>query len=307
VNRVQLLPDDKIVIDFTGVTKQFRSTKALDKVNLILNKGEILGFLGPNGAGKTTAIRIMTGFIKPTSGTVYFFGKDAWLNRTEIAANVGFVPDSINTYQMSSGIDLLEYWSGLQGVDPVLREELLNRLDFPTSALSRPVRTYSQGMAKKLSIVQALQHDPSVIILDEPTTSLDPLVQQTLFTILKEFKSNGSTVFMSSHNLNDVQRVCDRIAMINNGSIIAEGDVSKMIDNAERSVEIKFSSRNIPDLSKITGVTNIVLDNETVRLKVKGSINHLLQALKTHSVDDLVIERPNLDSVFLSYYQTEEE
>ena len=112
---------------------------------------------------------------------------------------------------------------------------------------------------------------------------------------------------MSSHNLNDVQRVCDRIAMINNGSIIAEGDVSKLIDNAERSVEIKFSNRNTPDLSKITGVANIVVDNEIVRLKIKGSIKHLLQALKTQSVDDLAIERPNLDSVFLSYYETEEE
>tara|TARA_Y100001960_G_scaffold147254_1_gene155832 strand:+ start:550 stop:1464 length:915 start_codon:yes stop_codon:yes gene_type:complete len=302
-----VLPDEETVIDFTGVTKQFRSTKALDEVNLTLKKGEILGFLGPNGAGKTTAIRIMTGFIKPTSGTVYFLGKDAWLNRAEIAAHVGFVPDSINTYQISSGIDLLEYWSGLQGSDPVLRKELLKRLDFPTSALSKPVRTYSQGMAKKLSIVQALQSDPSVIILDEPTTSLDPLVQQTLFSILKEFKSKGSTVFMSSHNLNDVQRVCDRIAMINNGSIIAEGDVSKMIDNAERSVEIKFSSRETPDLSKITGVTNVIVENEIVRLNVKGSIKHLLQALKTQSVDDLAIERPNLDSVFLSYYETEEE
>ena len=304
---MHLLPDEQIVTDFNEVTKQFRSTKALDKVNLVLKKGEILGFLGPNGAGKTTAIRIMTGFIKPTSGRVYFFGKDAWLNRAEIAAHVGFVPDSINTYQMSSGIDLLEYWSGLQGSDPVLRKELLKRLDFPTSALSRPVRTYSQGMAKKLSIVQALQHDPSVIILDEPTTSLDPLVQQTLFTILKEFKSKGSTVFMSSHNLNDVQRVCDRIAMINNGSIIAEGDVSKMIDNAERSVEIKFSSINTPDLSKITGVTNLIVDNEVVRLNVKGPIKHLLEALKTQSLDDLAIERPNLNSVFLSYYEPEEE
>ena len=302
-----VLPDEETVIDFTGVTKQFRSTKALDEVNLTLKKGEILGFLGPNGAAKTPAIRIMTGFIKPTSGTVYILGKDAWLNRAEIAAHVGFVPDSINTYQISSGIDLLEYWSGLQGSDPVLRKELLKRLDFPTSALSKPVRTYSQGMAKKLSIVQALQSDPSVIILDEPTTSLDPLVQQTLFSILKEFKSKGSTVFMSSHNLNDVQRVCDRIAMINNGSIIAEGDVSKMIDNAERSVEIKFSSRETPDLSKITGVTNVIVENEIVRLNVKGSIKHLLQALKTQSVDDLAIERPNLDSVFLSYYETEEE
>ncbi|MFL2640441.1 MAG: ABC transporter ATP-binding protein [Dehalococcoidia bacterium] len=291
---------------FNQVTKQFSSTKALDKVNLTLNEGEILGFLGPNGAGKTTAIRVMTGFIKPTSGEVSFLGKDAWVHRREIAHHVGFVPDLINSYQANLGSDLLNYWSGLQGVTPILREELLDRLDFPRDALLKPVRTYSQGMAKKLSIIQALQHNPSVIILDEPTTSLDPLVQQTLFNILKEFKSKGSTIFMSSHNLNDVQRICDRVAMINNGAIIAEGNIADMIDQLERNIEIKFSTSKIPDLSSIEGITNINVDQKTVHLRVKGNIKHLLNVLKSQTVDDLVIERPNLDSVFLSYYQTEE-
>jgi ABC-2 type transport system ATP-binding protein len=291
---------------FTQVTKQFSATKALDQVNLILNEGEILGFLGPNGAGKTTAIRVMTGFIKPTSGEVSFLGKDAWVDRAEIARHIGFVPDSMNTYQSNLGSDLLDYWSDLQGVDPVYREELLDRLDFPRDALLRPVRTYSQGMAKKLSIVQALQHSPRVIILDEPTTSLDPLVQQTLFGILKEFKSKGSTIFMSSHNLNDVQRICDRIAMINNGAIIAEGNIADMIDKLERNIEVKFPTSKIPDLSMIEGVTNINLDQNIVHLRIKGPIKHLLQVLQSETVEDLVIERPNLDSVFLSYYQTEE-
>lgn len=292
---------------FNRVTKRFSSTKALDEVSLILNEGEILGFLGPNGAGKTTAIRVMTGFIKPTSGEVSFLDKDAWVHREEIARHIGFVPDLMNTYQANLGSDLLDYWSGLQGADPVFREELLNRLDFPRDALLKPVRTYSQGMAKKLAIVQALQHNPSVIILDEPTTSLDPLVQQTLFAVLKEFKSRGSTIFMSSHNLSDVQRICDRIAMINNGAIIAEGNIANMIDELERNIEVKFATANIPDLSKVEGVTNISLVQDIVHLRVKGPIKHLLQVLQAETVEDLVIERPNLDSVFLSYYQTKEQ
>ena len=292
---------------FNRVTKRFSSTKALDEVSLILNEGEILGFLGPNGAGKTTAIRVMTGFIKPTSGEVSFLDKDAWVHREEIARHIGFVPDLMNTYQANLGSDLLDYWSGLQGTDPVFREELLNRLDFPRDALLKPVRTYSQGMAKKLSIVQALQHNPRVIILDEPTTSLDPLVQQTLFTVLKEFKSRGSTIFMSSHNLSDVQRICDRIAMINNGAIIAEGNIANMIDELERNIEVKFATAKIPDLSKVEGVTNISLVQDIVHLRVKGPIKHLLQVLQAETVEDLVIERPNLDSVFLSYYQTKEQ
>ena len=128
----------------------------------------------------------------------------------------------------------------------------------------------------------------------------------TLEVLLKEFKSKGSTIFMSSHNLNDVQRICDRIAMINNGAIIAEGNIADMIDKLERNIEVKFPTSKIPDLSMIEGVTNISLDQDIVHLRIKGPIKHLLQALQSETVEDLVIERPNLDSVFLSYYQTEE-
>jgi len=304
---VNNLPDSNLAIEFNEITKRFSKTNALKELSLTVKSGEIFGFLGPNGAGKTTAIRIITGFIKPTVGTVLINGLDSWLDKEYISQTLGFVPDNSNTFSSRSGAQLLEFWTGLQKTEPVMREEIIDRLDFPRDALDRPVRTYSQGMMKKLNIIQAFQNDPRILVLDEPTSSLDPLVQKNFFEMLIEFKEKGATIFMSSHALAEVEKICDRIGIIRKGKIIATENMLSISEKYERRMEITFADDNTPDLSSIPNVIKVVKKGNILYLRVVGPVNAIIDSFSSYQIQDLIFERARLDEIFLSYYDEEKD
>ena len=198
--------------------------RALESLDLAVAEGEIFGFLGPNGAGKSTAIRLLLGFLHPTAGTGALFGLDIVRDSVAIRRRVGYLPGGIALYDSMTGERLLDYLGELSGRRPVRRAEWCDRLELSSATLRRLVRDYSRGMRQKIGIIQALQHDPELAILDEPTEGLDPLMQRAFYDILDSLKAEGRTIFFSSHVLSEVERVCDRVAIIRRGQLITTDD-----------------------------------------------------------------------------------
>lgn len=291
------------VIRTAGLTKNYGSLQALQEVDLTVSAGEVFGFLGPNGAGKTTAIRLLTGFIKATSGHAYVFGKDAWQERVAIAQDLGFLPDSGGLDDGRTGEELLAYLTALQGRPAVMQRDLLERLDLSQEALRRRIKTYSQGMRQKLGLVQALQHDPSLVVLDEPTSGLDPLVQQTFFDLVRELRERGKTIFMSSHTLSDVERLCDRVGIVRDGRLVAIERVEDLRGQRIRRMEVVFSDDAAPDMGKVQGVVDVSRSGRTWLLTVQGDVNPVLRELARHGVEDLIFEQAHLEEIFLDYYR----
>jgi ABC-2 type transport system ATP-binding protein len=275
-------------------------------MDLTVYAGEVFGFLGPNGSGKTTTIRLLTGFIRPTAGRAAVFGMDAWGDRVAIAQGLGYLPDSGGLDDSRSGRDALDFLAALQVRPPALQDELLDKLEFPRSALRRRVKTYSQGMRQKLAIVQALQHDPSLVILDEPTSGLDPLMQQTFFDIVEDLRRRGRTVFMSSHALSEVERLCDRVGIVREGELVAVERVETLRARRVRQMEVTFAGEPPLDGAKLPGVMDIAQDGRVWRLRVQGNVTPLVRELAKFELEDLVFEQARLEDVFLAYYQSEE-
>lgn len=293
------------VIRTAGLTKHYGPIHALHEVDLTVSAGEVFGFLGPNGAGKTTTIRLLTGFIKATSGHAYVFGKDAWRERVAIAQDVGFLPDSGGLDEGRTGEELLAYLTALQGRPAVMQRDLLERLGLSQEALRRRIKTYSQGMRQKLGLVQALQHDPSLVILDEPTSGLDPLVQQTFFDLVRELRDRGKTIFMSSHTLSDVERLCDRVGIVRDGRLIAIERVEDLRGQRIRRMEVVFSDDSTLDMRGIQGVVDVSRSGRRWSLTVQGDVNPVLRELARRDVEDLIFEQAHLEEIFLDYYREE--
>ncbi len=300
------MPD---VISIENLTHRYGTVLAVDGLNLNVTEGEIFGFLGPNGAGKTTTIRILTGFLRSTSGYARILGLDCWNDTIEIKRRLGFLPDAPSLYGNLTGVEFLDYMTRLQGAGgPPLRQRVSDLLELSEAALRRKIKGYSHGMQKKLAIVQAVQHDPDLIIMDEPTEALDPLVQQSLFEFLLEFRSRGRTVFFSSHNLPEVERLCDRVGIIREGSLVAVEKVEELHKRKLRHMEVVLADDAQYDgLSKVPGVVSFDRDGRTLRFVVKGDINPVIRALAEVDVEDLVFEQPHLEEVFMEYYRSDGE
>jgi ABC-2 type transport system ATP-binding protein len=238
------------VIETSGLSKHYRPTglrrfgpgrggeviRALDHVGLAVHPGEVFGFLGPNGAGKSTCIRLLLGFLHPTAGSARVLDLDTRSDGVAIRGRVGYLPGGIALYDGMTGADLLDYLGSFYGRPPVLRRRLADGLELATRDLARPVRDYSRGMRQKLGIVQALQHDPELAILDEPSEGLDPLMQRAFYEILDDLRAAGRTVFLSSHILSEVERVCDRVAIVRHGQLVALEEIGSLL--ARRSSRI---------------------------------------------------------------------
>jgi ABC-2 type transport system ATP-binding protein len=236
---------DAIATD--GLTKHFGSRwpslrrrpgqppiRALDDLTITVQAGEIFGFLGPNGAGKSTAIRLLLGFLHPTAGTARVFGLDVATSGATLRGRVGYLPGGIALYDSLTGTQLLDYLAAFYVRPPVLRADLVERLELSARDLGRPIRDYSRGMRQKIGIVQALQHDPELAILDEPSEGLDPLMQRAFYAILDQRRAAGRTVFFSSHVLLEVERVCDRVAIIRTGRLVALERVGALLARRRR-------------------------------------------------------------------------
>ncbi len=228
INGMEGTPVDA-VISTQALTKHYGPVRALNDLTLDVRRGEIFGFLGPNGAGKSTAIRTLLGFLHATRGTASVLGHDIATDSVEIRRNTGYLPGGIALYDSLTGEQVLDYLVDMQGLEPRRRVELCERLELPASVLRRRVRDYSRGMRQKIGVVQALQHDPELAILDEPTEGLDPLMQLAFYRLLDDLRAEGKTVFFSSHVLSEVERLCDRVAIIRAGHLMAIHDVAELL------------------------------------------------------------------------------
>jgi ABC-2 type transport system ATP-binding protein len=276
---------------------------ALDDVSISVRDGEIFGFLGPNGAGKSTLIRLLLGFLHPSAGSASVLGRDIVSESVAIRRSVGYLPGGIALYDNLTGERLLGYLGELTGRPASRRAELLDRLELSAATLRRPVREYSRGMRQKIGIIQALQHDPDLAILDEPSEGLDPLMQRAFYAILDDLRAAGRTIFFSSHVLSEVERVCDRVAIVRSGRLVALEDVGTLLQRRRRSVEIRLADAEPPDLDGVPGVTAVERIGEgRIMCQLEGDVGPFLAAITGHRVIDLTIEPAHLEEAFLELY-----
>ncbi len=293
------------IIELQGVTKAYGRVRALDGVDMTVRAGTLFGFLGPNGAGKTTTIRILTGFIRASAGTARLFGLDAWRDSVALNRRLGFLPDTAAVYGGMTGREFLDYVARLRGHRrPPLQRELRERLELSDEALSRKLKGYSHGMRQKVMLVQAMQHDPDLLIMDEPTEALDPLVRQALFSFLREFTDRGHTVFMSSHVLSEVEEACQEVAIIRGGRVVSTGPVAELLASYTRTMWVEFREPPPNGLSA-PGVAVVSRENNLWQLAVSGDINPVIRELANYDLVDLTFERASLEELFLDYYREE--
>ena len=279
--------------------------RALEDVSIDVNEGEIFGFLGPNGAGKSTAIRLLLGYLHPTAGSASVLGLDAVRDSVAIRGRVGYLPGGIALYDTMTGAGLLDYLAALYGRPAPRRAELLERLELSSRTLSRLVRDYSRGMRQKIGIVQALQHDPELAILDEPTEGLDPLMQHAFYNLLEDMRAEGRTIFFSSHVLSEVERVCDRVAIVRHGRLVALQDVSSLLAHRKRNVEMRLAGP-APALADVPGVSGVDVYDGMVRCQLDGDMGPFLRAIEGAPITDLTIEPAHLEEAFLEFYTDED-
>ena len=279
--------------------------RALEELSIEVAEGEIFGFLGPNGAGKSTTIRLLLGFLHPTAGSASVLGLDVVRDSVEIRRRTGYLPGGIALYDTLTGERLLDYLADLTGRPPVRRAELCDRLEMSDATLRRLVRDYSRGMRQKMGIIQALQHDPELAILDEPTEGLDPLMQRAFYTILDDLKKAGRTIFFSSHVLSEVERVCDRVAIVRRGRLVALEDVDALLARRKRNVEMRVDGP-LPLLEGVPGVSNVAANpNGRITCQLEGDVGPFLAAIRDNRVMDLTIEPAHLEEAFLELYHDE--
>jgi ABC-2 type transport system ATP-binding protein len=292
-----------------GLTKTYgrRRSRGIARLDLEVRPGEVFGFLGPNGAGKTTTIRVLLDLIRPTSGTALVLGRDSRRETLAIQARSGYLPGELYLYPNLTGRETLRYLGNLRGgVEWDYVAALADRLDCD---LDRKVADLSSGNKRKIGLIQAFMHRPELLILDEPTSGLDPLVQREFYRLLDEARETGQTVFLSSHVLPEAQRVCDRVAFIREGELVAVEDVAALTGKAVRELEVVFA-RPVPSaaFAGIPGVTGVVADGDAaqmLRLTVTGSLDPVLKKLAEHQVLDLVSQVPDLEDVFMTFYAGE--
>ena len=278
------------------------SIHALDSLDISVREGEIFGFLGPNGAGKSTMIRLLLGYLHPTAGEGRVLGLDIVRDSVAIRRRIGYLPGGIALYDSLTGERVLDYLAELTGRSPVRRKELCDRLELSSSTLRRLVRDYSRGMRQKIGIVQALQHDPELAILDEPTEGLDPLMQRAFYGILDTLKAEGRTIFFSSHVLSEVERVCDRVAIIRHGRLVATEEMAGLLAGRKRIVDMRLTGVP-PSLEGVAGVSGVAVSDGRLTCRVEGDVGPFLAAIAGVSIVDLTIEPAHLEEAFLEFYE----
>jgi len=295
---------DAPAIALDHLSKSYGRLLAVRDLSLTVSRGEVFGFLGLNGAGKTTTIRVLLDFLRPTRGVARVFGFDCQRESAKTRALVGYLPAELGLYPDMTGEELLRLTARLGGsdVDHSYRERLLDRLELAHSDLARQLREYSTGMKRKLGLIQALQSDPPLLILDEPTEGLDPLVQSALFDILFELRRRERTVFMSSHVLSQVERLCDRIAVIRKGEIVLLSTVDEARRRTGRTMRVQFE-RDVPAIEMPSGVAAVTMSSREWTLRLEGEAGPLIQRLASMPVRDLEITEPALEDVLQSFYR----
>jgi ABC-2 type transport system ATP-binding protein len=283
------------------LTKFYGEHRGIVEVDLAVAEGEAFGFLGPNGAGKTTMIRTLLDHIRPTSGRAEMFGIETTADPVAIHRRVGYLPGEFVLYDKLTGGQTLEYFANLRGgVDAEYQADLIARLDIDPS---RRFREYSKGNKQKIGLVIALQHRPDLLLLDEPTSGLDPLIQQEFYAVIREAKAEGRTVFLSSHILSEVERTCDRVAIIREGRLARVDRVEALRDLAHHQVELVFTTEvPVEEFRALPGVSEVVAEDHLLRMRVSGSIAPVVRAAAQYDLADFVSREPSLEETFLAEY-----
>jgi len=293
-----------MTIQTEGLTKYYGKARGIIDVNLSVREGEVFGFLGPNGAGKTTMIRLLMDYIRPTSGRATVLGLDSHADALKIHARTGILPGDLALYPKLTGEENLRYLASLRGgVDWAYVRELAERLD---ADLSRKVKAYSSGNRQKIGLIQAFMHKPELLILDEPTNGLDPLIQQEFYALVREATRAGQTVFLSSHNLPEVERVCDRVGIIREGRLVAVEEVAALKAKALRQIEIVFDGpAPLEAFQQIPGVRDVTAANSHLRCTIAGPLDPVVKQAARYTVVNMISQDPNLEDIFLAFYGRE--
>lgn len=287
-------------ISVKNLKKHFGKTKAVDGISFDVGEGEIVGFLGPNGAGKTTAIRCMMDFLRPSSGKIELLGLDAQKNSAQLKENIGHLSSESTLYDSWTGAEHINFLEKIRGVSQ-FDEKLVKNLKLDTR---KKVKALSTGNRRKLSIVLALMHTPKLLVLDEPTVGLDPLLQNYIYEILKAQAAKGNTVFMSSHNLAEVEKICDRVIVLKDGKIVAVEKVSDLRAKKIYTIYAYFEG-NVPKKELVTDGSQLIKEfSGGLALKVRGDIKPLLVNLSKHkNLKDVEISHASLEEIFMDFYK----
>ncbi|MBT8226636.1 MAG: ABC transporter ATP-binding protein [Dactylosporangium sp.] len=289
-----------------GLTKYYGPHRGLEGVTLEVPTGEVFGFLGPNGAGKTTAIRLMLDFIRPTKGTVRLLGADPRRSGMAVRRRVGYLPGELRFEGPDRVEQFLAFLGSARGGVPRRRiVELADRFDLD---LTHKIRTLSKGNKQKVGLVQAFMHEPDLLVLDEPTGGLDPLMQQEFQDLVRETRAAGQTIFMSSHVLAEVQQAADRVGIVRNGRLVAVERVESLGKRAIRTVQVHFDAP-VPaeEFSGLHGISKLRIEGPVLHCTVDGRLDPLIKAAARHTVVDLISAEPDLEETFLSYYYEQED
>jgi len=289
------------VIKTERLTKSYGDHRGITDLDLEVAEGETFGFLGPNGAGKTTTMRVLLDLIRPTSGRAEVFGIETTVDPVAIHRRVGYLPGEFDLYDRLTGADTISYFGNLRGgVDRAYVARLVDALDLDTS---RRFKEYSKGNKQKVGLIVALQHRPDLLILDEPTAGLDPLVQQTFFALVREAHDDGRTIFLSSHIIDEVDRTCERVAIIREGRLVQVDRIEAIRKLAFHHVELTFQGPVDPaSFAGLPGVSDVEAAGHVVTMRVSGPIGAVISVAAAHGIVDVVSREPNLEDVFLAQH-----
>lgn len=289
------------IVEVQNLLKFYGRSRGITDVTFTIPKGTIFGFIGPNGAGKSTTIRILLSLIYADAGEARIFGMDPAKQGAKIRRNVGYIPAEVNFYEDMKVCSFLKYAQGFSKNDHKARTAVLcERLDLDTG---KKIGALSSGNKKKVAIVQALLHNPELLILDEPTSGLDPLVQKTLYEILKEENAKGTTIFFSSHILSEVQKMCDRVAIIKKGRILKIESVETLRSGHFNNVRIEFADEKDAGLFDIKGAAGYIRKNRQIEFIYNGDIDRLMKTIAGYKIENMRMDEPELDEIFLHYYE----
>ena len=291
------------IIQVSHLTKYYGKSLGIEDINLEIHKGEIFGFLGPNGAGKSTMIRLMLNLLRPSLGSVKIFNKNVQKHYDKIFNNIGNVPGELRLYEELTGYNFLNSMNKFSTQEPRWQKELMNAFHLNTTDLNKKIKHYSHGMKQKLGIIQALQDDPQLIIMDEPSEGLDPINKNVLYEYLQKFNAMGKTIFFSSHYLAEVEKICDRVGLVKNGKLITSETISSLKEKMIRRLEVTFAHAFLVDDFDLQNTIIIEQDPHRLVLNVSGNINLLLKQIAKYEVKNLIFPEPSLEDTFMTFYE----
>ncbi len=292
------------IIETKNLTKKYGDKAALDHLDLTVNKGEVLGYLGPNGAGKTTTIRLLLGLIKPTNGSATIMGQDATMQSSAIHAKVAYVPGETSYWPSLSGAETLKFLANIHGsTDLAYQKELIKKFDFDPN---KKIRTYSKGNRQKIALIAALATRADLLVFDEPTSGLDPVMSKVFRNEVLAAKKNGQTIFLSSHILEEVEELCDRVGVLREGKLVELGTLDELRHFSAVTVEATFHGAP-PNVSHIKNLTHIETHDHFLRCNVTGSIDELLAVVSKAKPISFLSRKPSLEELFLALYDKKPE